>query len=232
MTERAPANMVASMEGSDPDQAASPRKRGGRPPAAHAGEVEARIIAAATRLFLARGFDGTSFDGVAATARAGKASIYARYANKAALFAAVIEHAVSRNMAASSVLPADLPMADRLVAAAASLAQAALQPDAIALMRLIIAEAGRRPDLAEHANAIGRTAGIERMVAAIAPAATGPARAGAITAAEAIIDLFFVPMMMRALLGGDPAELQRDVPLRAASVIEMLRLSGAFAPIP
>jgi AcrR family transcriptional regulator len=227
MTERAPANMVASMEGSDPDQAASPRKRGGRPPAAHAGEVEARIIAAATRLFLARGFDGTSFDGVAATARAGKASIYARYANKAALFAAVIEHAVSRNMAASSVLPADLPMADRLVAAAASLAQAALQPDAIALMRLIIAEAGRRPDLAEHANAIGRTAGIERMVEA-----TGPARAGATTAAEAIIDLFFVPMMMRALLGGDPAELQRDVPLRAASVIEMLRLSGAFAPIP
>ena len=49
------------------------RGRGGRPPAGSAGDVEARLLAAATRLFLERGYDGTSCDQVALDARAGKA---------------------------------------------------------------------------------------------------------------------------------------------------------------
>lgn len=219
--------IVMSMDGAPLEtrpEAEADRRRGGRPPAAKAGEVDARILDTATRLFLERGVDGTSCEQVAAEARAGKASIYARYANKAELFAAVIQRAVDRNMAASHVAPAHLPLRERLVAAASSIAEASLQPDAIALMRLIIAEAGRRPELASHANAIGRAAGVDRMAAAI----NGPEpRQDATQLATTFVELFFVPLMMRALLGDDPAALRRDAPERAAAVIHILRLEQA-----
>ena len=45
------------------------RPRRGRPPSGRAGEVDARILDAASTLFLARGFEGTSCDQVAALAR-------------------------------------------------------------------------------------------------------------------------------------------------------------------
>jgi len=50
--------------------------RAGRPPRELAGEVDARILDAAQRLFLEQGLAGTSVDEIASLARAGKPSIY------------------------------------------------------------------------------------------------------------------------------------------------------------
>src|SRR5215475_9327924 len=64
--------------------------RFGRPPKELAGEVDERILDAARKVFLERGFEGASMDEIAAAARAGKPTIYARFRDKRALFTAVV----------------------------------------------------------------------------------------------------------------------------------------------
>jgi AcrR family transcriptional regulator len=56
--------------------------RAGRPPRELAGEVDARILDAARRVFLERGLGGASVDEIASLARAGKPSIYCRVHSK------------------------------------------------------------------------------------------------------------------------------------------------------
>ena len=70
--------------------------RAGRPSRDQAGEVEERILDAAQKVFLARGFDGASVDEIAEVAHAGKPTIYARFPHKEAIFIAVIERMVQR----------------------------------------------------------------------------------------------------------------------------------------
>src|ERR1700756_2179714 len=96
--------------------------RSGRPRRELAGEVDERILDAARRVFLERGLAGASIDEIAAIARASKPTIYARYSDKEALFAAV----VMRNVATTieqfeSVVPAGTTIEDRLADAAATL---------------------------------------------------------------------------------------------------------------
>ena len=70
--------------------------RTGRPSRERVGEVEERILDAAQKVFLERGFEGASVDEIAEAARAGKPTIYARYPHKEAIFVAVIERMVRR----------------------------------------------------------------------------------------------------------------------------------------
>src|SRR6201982_2471866 len=69
--------------------------RSGRAPRELAGEVDARILDAAREVFLERGLAGASMDEIAALARAGKPTIYARFPAKEALFTAVVMRNVS-----------------------------------------------------------------------------------------------------------------------------------------
>src|ERR1700751_1530390 len=64
--------------------------RFGRPPKELAGEVDERVLDAARKLFLERGFEGASIDEIAQAARAGKQTIYARFSNKRELFIAMV----------------------------------------------------------------------------------------------------------------------------------------------
>src|SRR5258708_13024458 len=70
--------------------------RYGRPPRGHAGQVEERILDAAGRVFLERGFQGASVDEIAEAASAGKPTIYARFPNKQALFPSLVQRPVRR----------------------------------------------------------------------------------------------------------------------------------------
>src|SRR5271166_6499547 len=56
--------------------------RCGRPPRELAGKVEERILDAAGKVFLERGFSGASVDEIAEVACAGKPTIYARFRAK------------------------------------------------------------------------------------------------------------------------------------------------------
>src|SRR3954447_9222560 len=70
-------------------------RRKGRPRDATADE---RILAAAAQLILTRGFDNMTVDEVAATARAGKATVYRRWAGKEDLAFAALEQLYSTEL--------------------------------------------------------------------------------------------------------------------------------------
>lgn len=189
------------------------RGRGGRP-AAGRGDVETRLLAAATRLFLTRGYEGTSCDQVALDAGAGKASIYARYANKAALFAAVIDHLLARTDAGT-------PVDAGLAVVGMRVLEDALHPDALALLRLLVAELPRLGGSGVRADELFWQPGVRRVAAALAPHDPASAMRGA----KQFIERVLAPVLMRALLGEAVPALLADAPARIDAAIAELDLN-------
>jgi AcrR family transcriptional regulator len=207
-------------------EVAAKRGRGGRPPADRAGDVEARLLAAATRLFLERGYDGTTCDQVALDAGAGKASIYSRYANKGALFSAVIDNMLGRPFGQSEVAT-ETPLRERLQAVGMSVLADALHPDALALLRLVVSELPRFAGTGVRAEQLFWQAGVQRVAAAIAARepgaidqATGPA--------EQFIEMVLMAPLMRALLGAPVAPMVESAPGRIDAAIAALVASEAL----
>ena len=204
------------------------RRRGGRPPAQLAGDVDRRILRAATDLFLKLGFEATSCDQVAVEAGAGKASIYARYANKEELFAAVVRDNVEHTLAPSGDVSVELPVRERLQAVGTSIVTHVFQRDVVALMRVVITTAYRMPDLARMTDRIGREHGVQRVAAAIAgrDADKPEVVERALPLAGKFIDLVFVPHQMRALIGDDLGELQARATASIGDAIDLLSKGG------
>lgn len=206
------------------------RRRGGRPSAEQAGEVDRRILDAATELFLRLGFDATSCDQVVAQAGAGKASLYARYANKEELFAAVVRRMVEQTLLPSSDVPWHLPVRDRLRTVADSLLSHALSPEAVALMRVCVTTAHRMPELAGLVDRIGRDGGVGCVARALAGNRASRDRIDeASDVAGRFIDMVFVPQQMRALIGDDRENLDREASLRINDAIDLFERAGLLA---
>jgi AcrR family transcriptional regulator len=208
---------------------AARKRRGGRPSAAQVGDVDRRILDAAQRLFLVQGYDATNCEQVVAEAGAGKASLYARYANKQELFAAVVERSVASLLTENlEVVPTDRGVAERLRIAGKLILEHALQEQVVALMRVVISAGYHLPQLAGSANAIGRARGLEIAAAAIAgeQAALPDAMARALPAAAKFIDLAFVPLQMRAVLGDDLNSLRAAAPKAVEEAVQLLLAGG------
>jgi TetR/AcrR family transcriptional repressor of mexJK operon len=112
------------------------------------------IHAAAQALFLRHGFAGTSMDAIALAANVSKQTLYRYYQNKEALFVAVLEQLALDHLAEPALLAArDMPMDSRtaLEHALTLWAQLSithiLQPAYVGLLRLLIAELPRFPQL-------------------------------------------------------------------------------------
>jgi AcrR family transcriptional regulator len=218
----------------EPNQTPTTRKRGGRPSAEHAGEVDRRILDAATTLFLRAGFDATSCDQVVAMAGAGKATLYARYANKDALFSAVVHRALEGMAPAAPDVPNAMPVRDRLRAVGLHLLQQSLTEESVALLRVCLTTAQRLPELSRMVDQSGRDSGVASIVAALA----GPAQdqiVAATAVAQRFIDLVIVPQQMRALVGDDRDHLDAAAPRRVDEAIDLLARAGmldAFERVP
>ena len=200
--------------------------RAGRPPASRAGEIDARILAAATDMFLARGYEATSYDGVAALSGVSKATLYARHPTKPDLFAAMIRSNVTAALAPGADVPPDLPARERLRIAGRAVIRGAMQDVPLSLMRLFIAEATRHGDLIREVDRSARAAAVTTIARAIA----GTERTGAIErakpAATLFLDLAFVPHQMRALMGDGSDALDAALTDRIAIAIAALEASG------
>ena len=105
--------------------------RFGRPPKELAGEVDARILDAARKVFLERGFEGASIDEIAEVARSGKPTIYARFRDKRALFTGVMTRDILSRITEfkREALPTGATIEERLTSAAITLLHWALDED-------------------------------------------------------------------------------------------------------
>jgi AcrR family transcriptional regulator len=196
-----------------------PAVRSGRPRREFAGEVDTRILDAARSVFLQRGLAGASIDEIASLARAGKPTIYARFPNKEALFAAV----VMANVAAAierfgSNVPPGATIDERLNNLGATILHWVLTRH-IDLMRLAIAEASRFPDLANNVHHMARQRGEEAVGRLLGEAAQSdplgatPALAPErlATTARFFIDLVVFPLITRGLFGEKLETLQAEI---------------------
>jgi AcrR family transcriptional regulator len=212
--------------------------RYGRPPRGLAGQVEERILDAAGRVFLERGFRGASVDEIAEAASAGKPTIYARFPSKQALFAAVIERLVRRNTSLDAFSCAGNSIEQRLDALAALILTRVLTPETIGLIRVAVAEARRFPDLATSVSCMGR----ERPTEAVARVFGELAAADDIGASSAFapdqlsgtarrfLDLVVLPMLMRALFGEDLTALRAGIGPHVKQAVAFFLAACRHAP--
>ena len=193
-----------------------PGPRIGRPPNEFAGEVEARILDAAARVFLQRGFDGASIGEIAEVARAGKPTIYARYATKEALFeAAFLRKLAARNARLETHHAEGATVEERLTSIGVALLEETLSEDFVGLMRLAVAEARRLPDMGlvrQCRERGGRS--VMRLLADGVGEPFWPDRDDprAVKAGRIFAENVLLPLLMRALAQEDLAALRAEIP--------------------
>jgi AcrR family transcriptional regulator len=178
------------------------------------------ILEAAATVFLRNGFLGTSMDEIAALASVSKQTVYKHFADKQRLFTEIVTTTV--NEVSDPVYEEVLALADSgdVEANLRDLARRQLagvmQPRLLALRRLVIAEAGRFPEL-------GRTfyeRGPGRTVATLATAFERLAERGVLQLEDPALAadhfnwlIMSAPLNQAMLLGRDqtpaPADLER-----------------------
>lgn len=188
------------------------RGPGGRPTRAEAERRHRSLLATAFRLFLDKGWDGTSVDEISRQSGVAKRFIYARYADKPALLVAAIAMMFEDNLGALSLaepLPQDVE--EGLVAFGQRLLDLALRPEALAFFRRFIAESARYPVLAQrfiaHNRLFNIVVGVLTDYAARGAIDLGDPR---LRAEQFFILVVGVPQRLAMLVGRDPpAEEER-----------------------
>lgn len=119
------------------------------------------ILSAGRALFLAHGYRGTSVDQIAAAAAVSKQTVYKHFGDKRELLMAIVAHVVGSTVEPFTARIAGLVESDDVAGDLADLAveylHSVLAEPVVQLRRLIVAEAGREPELAamyyDHAPA-------------------------------------------------------------------------------
>jgi AcrR family transcriptional regulator len=131
--------------------------RGGRPRRDDLEKLNQNILDAAGELFLKHGFDSTSMDAIAEKARISKRTLYSRHADKSALFNTVIFDLLGRLLVPVETIqydPGDLGSA--LLAIARDMVIGVIEPEFLAIYRLVMFEAQRRPEFGRWINTARR----------------------------------------------------------------------------
>jgi AcrR family transcriptional regulator len=181
--------------------------------------VKARILDAAQRVFLKRGYQGASLDEIAEAAPASKPTIYAHFPGKEALFEAVVARVIEGLTDFEGFTPKGRSVQDRLASLGIEVVQRFIE-DTIGITRATIAEAERFPALSRNVEKAAR----DRAAAAVSNVLSdathelsrgskgpfGPKRS--LATAQIFMDLILLPMLMRALMGEGAKELRSELP--------------------
>ncbi|WP_426958876.1 TetR/AcrR family transcriptional regulator [Muricoccus radiodurans] len=120
----------------------------------------AAILAAASRLFMGEGFAAVSMDAVAREAGVSKATLYAHFTGKEALFGAIVEARCEAIAAEAEALAVHAPSPEGALRKLALLWMGfLLQPSTMAIHRVVIAEGGRFPEIVRRFYAAGPARG-------------------------------------------------------------------------
>src|SRR5436190_22187797 len=129
---------------SEPGAGDQPRGHGGRPSRLESAQLSDRILDVATALFLSDGFGATSIEAVAKRAGISKRTFYHRFTGKEMLFEAVVRRLVERwTPPLDATLFEGSSLAETLRRAGEYMLGVALTPEALALHRMVTAEATR-----------------------------------------------------------------------------------------
>lgn len=126
-----------------------PAKSAGRP---KASEVEARVrelIDTAGCLFLKHGYTGVSLETIAREARVAVRTIYVKFGGKAGLLKAVLAARRERFFPVGKMDADQRPLREVIDEFAGYFYDMLCEPDAMTLQRVVMAEAGSNPELAE-----------------------------------------------------------------------------------
>jgi TetR/AcrR family transcriptional regulator, mexJK operon transcriptional repressor len=183
-------------------------RRGGRPTRDAAERLGAKIIEIATELFLSEGYGATSIETIARRARIAKRTFYSRFRDKAELFGAVVHHVVERLRPQDDTGLFDgATLEESLTRLAQVILHAALSREALALHRVIVAEAPRFPELAAVVSEqSGRAEAVDRIAALLqrAAGADAPTAREAAFAAAQFLQMVVALPQRRALGLGTP----------------------------
>ncbi len=105
------------------------------------------ILDAAHKVFLEVGFGATSMDAIAVAAKVSKQTVYNHFGSKEELFAAMIRNVCDRMLTVFEEAAKSGKPEDTLRAIARQIVKKVLEPDRLALYRLLIAESQRFPEL-------------------------------------------------------------------------------------
>jgi AcrR family transcriptional regulator len=192
---------------------------------------EEEILQAAFDVFSEKGFHGARMLDVASRARASKATLYARYPSKEALFEALMAWSTRQGTEALDAIAAD-PTLDPLAALhrfAAHLLALMLQPKKLALFRIAVAEGDRLSAVGRTYSAFTRDHGIERVRAIVSRLV----KQGLIEIDDraefghSFIGLLQGELFSRALLGTIPAPSREEIDRHAKRAVA--RLMRAYA---
>jgi AcrR family transcriptional regulator len=172
-----------------------------------------QIRAAARRLFLENGFAETSMDAVTAAAGVSKQTLYRYYESKSALFGDVLGQLIAEPRPPiarepTETAPRNLADLQRLLVVASRRYLArVMEPEQLALLRVVIAEGSRFPDLTESFRTTVPAAGGVVIMSALEGARTSGLLAEWVdlrTAARAFAGLLIGFILRDGLLVAEP----------------------------
>ena len=132
------------------------------------GRTNTCIVEAARQVFLRQGYENASMDSIARQADVSKATVYAHFAGKEALFIAVMQNLRDEyhERLAGIAQKDEGGFADRLRLALSAVLDFLIQADTMQMFRIIVAETHRFPDIALDSLRSGREKS-ERVLAEI-----------------------------------------------------------------
>jgi len=194
-------------------------------------EKRAAILEAAMALFPSRGYDGTSVEVIAQSAGVSKLTVYSHFADKETLFEAAVTECCAQMLPHRLFEPAPgLPVKEALLGIGRAFVDLMMDERAIALHRVMVAQAGQDRRLAEIFFSAGPRASLQEMEAFLQAAnaegslhVDAPARA-----AEHFFSLLKGVRHLRVLVGlsAPPPAAERE--LHVAEVVAFFL--RAYAP--
>ena len=194
----------------------------------------AAILQAAARLFMASGYATVSMDSVAKEAGVSKATLYAHFTGKEALFGAIVGERCAAIAAEAEALVSAAASTDRALRETGRVwMRFLLEPNSIAIHRIVIAECARFPDLAAAFYAAGPAAGRAWLMRRLAEEQRqGRLRADAdpSIAADHLMGLLRGELYLRTMLGGPTPDEAAVNAVVDQAVAVFLRAYGAPTP--
>jgi TetR/AcrR family transcriptional regulator of autoinduction and epiphytic fitness len=158
--------------------------------------------------FLTHGYAGTSMDKVAKTGGVSKATVYSYFADKEGLFVALVQR-LAREKVHFIVLDEEPAVALRFVATTI-LDQTTQEPEFLNFVRLVIAESGRFPQLAQTYVKNLAKPGIERLTQYLASHPELKLPDAEATARIFIGSLVYFQLTQHMMHGKDIIPMERD----------------------